>query len=80
MIPIKMPSTNLVFAPKADAEEHVKDAINTLPVSKDIAGIMHSFWQPSEEDIANILAGLPIRLSVMSIGHPPVALTVTDEV
>lgn len=70
-----------MFGPSKGAVSPVADAnIEALPVTKDTEGVMHSFWQPSEEDIANILAGVPIRLSVMSMGHPPVALTVTDKV
>ena len=80
MTPLNMPSTNLLLGPnKDDNRQIVKDNAGKLPVTKDEDGVMHSFWLPTETDIANILAGMPIRLSVMSIGHPPVALTVTDQ-
>ncbi|WP_354678723.1 hypothetical protein [Cupriavidus plantarum] len=49
-----------------------------LPVHRDREhGVWLSWHQPTEQDIANILAGLPIRLSVFGNGHPPVAIAVT---
>ncbi len=77
MAPVKTDSTNRMYRPPKDAE---KDCIEDLPVTIDVNGVQHSFWQPTEVDIANILAGVPVRLSIMSKGHPPVALAVTDKV
>lgn len=57
-----------------------KGEIVPLPVTVDDYGVMHSFWRPTEVDIASILAGLPIRLSVVGVSHPPVAITVTNKV
>ena len=33
-----------------------------------------SAWKPSEEEIADIVAGKPIYLTVLSNGHPPVSI------
>lgn len=35
-----------------------------------------SYWKPSEQDIANILAGENVVLYVLGTGMPPVMLTV----
>ncbi|WP_157779514.1 hypothetical protein [Cupriavidus pauculus] len=49
-----------------------------MPVHRDQQqGVWLSWYQPTEQDIANILAGVPIRLSVFGNGHPPVAISVT---
>lgn len=38
-----------------------------------------SWWRPSAEDIANMVAGYPIRLVVVGRFHPPVSLDVDLE-
>lgn len=35
---------------------------------------MTSAWQPSAGEIRRIVAGAPIRLTIISSGHPPVKL------
>lgn len=79
MHPIKTESTNTIYGPPRDADEKVKAIINSLPVTI-VDGVMHSFWQPSETDIANILAGIPVRLSILGSVHPALTLAVASEV
>lgn len=38
--------------------------------------VLQSAWQPSTEEIALICAGRPVILSVWSVNHPPVSLSV----
>lgn len=76
--PVKQPHTNVIFGAPADWDESQGECVG-LPVTRAEDGVLHSFWQPSETDIANILAGMPIRLSVFSSAHPPVAINVTDQ-
>jgi hypothetical protein len=78
MSPIETESTNRIYGPPKGVSE--KD-IAQLPVTVDEGlGLIHSFWMPSEVDIANILAGVPIRLTIVNNLHPPVMLTVTNKV
>lgn len=39
-------------------------------------GAMHSYWQPSEKEIAAIVQGHPVRLSIFTHQHPPVMLDI----
>lgn len=76
--PVRQPHNNLMLGAPADWDESKGDCIG-LPATRGEDGVIHSYWQPSETDIANILAGMPIRLSVFSAVHPPVAINVTDQ-
>lgn len=38
---------------------------------------MRTYWQPSEEDISNILAGGVVELTVFGRTHPVIAMKVT---
>lgn len=75
MQPILHESNNHVYKPAENQKN-----IGNLPVTV-TQGCIYSFWQPSEVDIANILAGVPIRLGVLvANGLPPLSLAVTDKV
>ena len=37
---------------------------------------MVTSWQPTPAEIADLMAGAPIYLTVIGVGHPPVRLTV----
>jgi hypothetical protein len=78
LTPIKTKHTNIMYGAPAGWDAERDGECVALPVAKDAQGVMHSFWQPTETDIANILAGMPIRLSVFSSSHPPVAINITD--
>ncbi|MCY0858485.1 hypothetical protein [Cupriavidus sp. D39] len=81
MPPVKTKHTNLVVGEPLDWDAARQGEFSGLPVHLDtLNGVMHSFWQPTEQDIANILAGMPIRLSVFGEMHPPVAVAVTNDV
>lgn len=78
MPPIQTAHTTMILgAPRGWDPQTQGDCVG-LPVHRDEAnGRWLSYWQPTEQDIANILAGVPIRLSVYGPGHPPVAIAVT---
>ncbi len=78
MQPVHTDACNVVFKAPDDWNTEIDGECVDLPIHADIAlGVLHSYWQPSEQDIANILAGLPIRLTVFGRGHPPVAIAVS---
>ena len=39
---------------------------------------MSSLWQPSSDEVAQIINGQPIKLKILGIIHPPVMITVGD--
>ncbi|MDB5990056.1 MAG: hypothetical protein JWQ10_1459 [Herbaspirillum sp.] len=81
MTPVKTEHTNVVLGAPTGWDEQRDGKCIGLPVHLDPAqGVMYSFWQPTEVDIANILAGVPIRLSVFGRAHPPVAIAVTRSI
>lgn len=49
----------------------------TLPI-RDRDGTMQSAWYPTVEEIALMIAGGPVILSVWGSSHPPVAITVEE--
>ncbi|CAN7611381.1 hypothetical protein LJR034_004684 [Caballeronia sp. LjRoot34] len=78
MQPIRTDACNTQLGAPRDWDESKDGECCALPIHRDAARqVMHSFWQPSEQDIANIIAGVPIRLTVIGTGHPPVAINVT---
>lgn len=78
MQPILTDHTTMVLGAPADWDRAKHGECIGLPVHRDEAnGRWLSWYQPTEQDIANILAGLPIRLSIFGAGHPPVAIAVT---
>jgi hypothetical protein len=78
MPPLKTGHTNAMLGAPVDWDPAVHGECIGLPVHRDQQqGVWLSWYQPTEQDIANILAGVPIRLSVFGNGHPPVAISVT---
>lgn len=76
MYPIRHNTNNTLYR-SPEGEKPMGD----LPVTATADGmVIYSFWQPSEQDIANILAGVPIRLGMMGGLHPPVSIEVTNSV
>ncbi len=74
MSPVKHLTNNHVFG----APDSMKDCVD-LPVTCTMHlghGAIKSYWQPSEEDIANILAGGKVCLYIIGNGMPPVAMAV----
>lgn len=70
-------TTNILGAPQGWDPATQGECIG-LPAHWDAASHRWLSWHhPTEQDIANILAGMPIRLSVFGGGHPPVAIAVT---
>ncbi|XAI95942.1 hypothetical protein [Microcystis phage Mwe-JY26] len=72
MTPVQIPFANVVLKAPPGSEEHCGD----LPAFRSEAGTFTSFWQPSVEEIAEIVAGKPIALTIMSSTHPPVSVWV----
>ena len=80
MPPVNTKHTNVVLGAPVDWDPVTHGECIGLPAHRDqVTGCWHSFWQPTEQDIANLLAGLPIRLTVFSGAHPPVSVAVTGE-
>ncbi|MCY1271610.1 hypothetical protein D9M68_223120 [compost metagenome] len=71
MQPVKTGHTNAMLGAPADWDPVVHGECSGLPVHRDQANNRWLSWyQPTEQDIANILAGVPIRLSVFGAGQP----------
>lgn len=77
MTPIIHESSNRLYTSPKDRISHY--TVGDLPATVD-NGHIYTFWQPSEVDIANIIAGMPIRLCVIGKSHPAISLEVTDKV
>ena len=57
----------------------VRDEIITLHLANGQTAqfpCMVTTWRPSADDLANLQAGMPIRLTLMGNAHPPVRLEV----
>lgn len=69
-------ATRTLGAPEGwDAEKNGECA--TLPI-RDRNGTMQSAWYPSIEEIAMMIAGRPVILTVWGSAHPPVSLHVEE--
>jgi hypothetical protein len=40
--------------------------------------VMESAWLPTQEELSRLVAGAPVILGVMGLGHPPVYLAVGE--
>jgi hypothetical protein len=61
--------------------QSARDRIATLPVRDEVVdGVpkMVSAWMPTPDEIARIVAGAPVYLSVIGRRHPPVRLSVGE--
>lgn len=79
MKPVRIKGATGVLGPPA-GWDHATAPVVDLYVRQDVyfgRPTVASAWQPSEEDIANILAGEPIILRIFGTGHPPVMLSTT---
>lgn len=69
--------THLLGKPPNWKEE--RGPCGTLPVRVEVhAGVpeFHSYWLPNEVELANLLAGQAIRLTIIGNSHPPVSVAV----
>lgn len=67
-------ATRALGAPAGwDKERHGECAV--LPI-RDHEGTMQSAWYPSKEEIAALVLGAPVILTVWGPSHPPVAVGV----
>lgn len=66
MTPIRTSACNLTL---------VADDCFDLPATKG-DGFFATYWAPDAEELAMIAAGMPIKLTIIGGGHPPVRLEV----
>lgn len=78
MNPTKISGANLALtAPSSWDAEKLGVECETLHVRRSVvvgAPCLQSAWLPTPEEIAAIVAGRPITLTVWSFEHPPVSL------
>jgi len=75
--PLRNEHTNTMLGAPRDWDEARDGKCIGLPVHHDKEqGHWHSFWEPSQADLARLVAGMPIRLTVVGGAHPPVAIAV----
>jgi hypothetical protein len=72
-------SSNGTLRPPQNCPSEVAKEVVPLTTQKTDQGnsVMRTYWQPSEEDISNILAGGVIELSIYGRVHPMLAMKVT---
>ncbi len=66
MTPIRTSACNITF---------VLEGCDDLPAARG-DGFTATYWKPDAEELAMIAAGMPIKLSIMGDGVPPVSLEV----
>ena len=78
MTPIKTRLTNQTLAAPGTWDAAVLGECLSLPVLRQ-DGVVYSYWKHTLWERVLILFGRPIRLAVVGVTHPPVAITVTDK-
>ena len=80
MNPGKINSSNRALGAPANWDPARDGPCGSLPIrdGSEPSGLpsMTSVWEPSEDEIARIVAGEPVFLRVIGYVHPPVALGV----
>lgn len=80
MKPHQHPTNNFVLgAPPGATVDQCRALSATLVLYDDDTSGFLSYWMPSDEERRLIAEGKPIRLSVLSRQHPPVALGVDGD-
>lgn len=67
-------ATRLLGAPEG-WDPSKQGECSALPI-RDHDGTMQSAWYPSKEEIAALVLGAPVVLTVWGCSHPPVAVSV----
>jgi len=82
MNPVPHSSNNLILGAPKDPDAELKELkVDPLPITRTtVQGVMSnaSFWQPNEEEISRILAGMPITVFVIGPAFYPLAVGVAD--
>lgn len=85
MNPIKHPSNNVEYQKPENWDEATQGECKTLSVTRELKFDpavnelrleIKSYWQPTEEEIASILAGKPVTLAIYGSEHPVVWVAV----
>lgn len=78
MSPMRHQSTTVVLgAPENwDQSEAPCEGLPITQAIEDGLPVLHSWWEPTDEERLRLLAGAPVRLTVIGRGHPPVRLEV----
>jgi hypothetical protein len=72
-------ATRVLGAPKNwDQEKLPCGALPILDVETPAGPQMVSAWEPTPDEVAKIVAGAPVYLSVIGVAHPPVAVFVGE--
>lgn len=72
---VKHPTNNFTYTSPPDMRDRCGDlSVTRTELNGDPC--IKSYWKPSEEDIANILAGGHVCLHIIGRGMPPVMLSV----
>lgn len=75
MKPGKIEGATAVLQPPAGWNSVEAGECDVLEIRED-GKLMSSAWYPSPEEIAAIVAGQPVILTVYGNGHPPVSVNV----
>jgi hypothetical protein len=76
---VKHSSTNSVMTPHKSVAEHFDQDVPPAPITKTRVRnmpAMKTYWKPTEVELANLLAGGHVVLTVFGNQHPPVTVTV----
>lgn len=72
---------NVMMGAPRDWDPAKHGPCGALPVRRAVAqdmAVMESYWKPTETDLANLLAGHGVKLSIFGAVHPPVMLSVEE--
>jgi hypothetical protein len=75
---INHPACNHSFGAPTGWDQN-EQPVGTLPVSLGWIGeqrVMHSFWKPNDRELAKLLQGRPVILTIFGQVHPIVAVGV----
>lgn len=56
----------------------IRDVLLNDTVSGPATPAMQTVWMPTPDELAALIAGAPIMLTILGTGHPPVMLSIGD--
>lgn len=82
MIPGKITEATRELGKPLNWDDSIGECDSLAVADMEINGgkVMVSMWHPSEQEIEAIKAGIPVFLWVFGTNHPPVALTVGEQI
>lgn len=79
MINVKHPSTNAVLGKPPEMTEEQCSSLMVTRAEMDNIPCVISYWKPSDKEMLLLAQGEPIRICILGVTQPPIAVGVSTD-